>query len=552
MNRITAFIFCLCLLGASVWVNSEEAPADLILTNGTVITMDPALPKAEAIAVRGDRIVWLGDESEISKWFGRNTRVIGLKGAFVFPGLIDSHAHVTGLGNARVSIDLVGTANLDAVLEKVKEQVAKTAPGQWVQGRGWDQNDWPDKKFPGASDLDRVAPDHPVFLERIDGHAGWVNTQALKLGGVTAATKDPEGGKIHRDAKGNPTGILVDTAMDLVASKMKALSQEELIERTKLAAQDALSKGITMIHDAGSSKNDIDAWKVMAQKKELRVRIYSMVAMPSTFGEEYLKKKPQQFDPYLDIRSMKLVVDGAMGSRGAAMLEPYVDDPGNTGLLMWKEADLMRVLHAAKASGIQVGIHAIGNRANRMILDAYEKAGVKGLRWRIEHAQLLSSQDIPRFAKIDVIASMQPIHATSDMPWFADRVGKERTKAGAYVWRSLLNNKTIIAGGSDAPVEDINPLWGLYAAITRQDHKGKPDGGWLPEQRVSREEAIRMFTLDAAYAAFREKDLGTLTTGKLADMIVLPENLLTCDPKALIDMKVLYTVVGGQVRHQGK
>ncbi|MCI0413851.1 amidohydrolase [bacterium] len=552
MNRITAFIFCLCLLGASVWVNSEEAPADLILTNGTVITMDPALPKAEAIAVRGDRIVWLGDESEISKWFGRNTRVIGLKGAFVFPGLIDSHAHVTGLGNARVSIDLVGTANLDAVLEKVKEQVAKTAPGQWVQGRGWDQNDWPDKKFPGASDLDRVAPDHPVFLERIDGHAGWVNTQALKLGGVTAATKDPEGGKIHRDAKGNPTGILVDTAMDLVASKMKALSQEELIERTKLAAQDALSKGITMIHDAGSSKNDIDAWKVMAQKKELRVRIYSMVAMPSTFGEEYLKKKPQQFDPYLDIRSMKLVVDGAMGSRGAAMLEPYVDDPGNTGLLMWKEADLMRVLHAAKASGIQVGIHAIGNRANRMILDAYEKAGVKGLRWRIEHAQLLSSQDIPRFAKIDVIASMQPIHATSDMPWFADRVGKERTKAGAYVWRSLLNNKTIIAGGSDAPVEDINPLWGLYAAITRQDHKGKPDGGWLPEQRVSREEAIRMFTLDAAYAAFREKDLGTLTTGKLADMIVLPENLLTCDPKALIDMKVLYTIVGGQVRHQGK
>ena len=552
MNRITAVILFLCLFGAGFRVHSEDAPADLILTNGTIITMDPSLPKAEAIAVRGDRIVWIGEEADIGKWLGRSTRVIGLKGAYVFPGLIDSHAHVTGLGSAQVTIDLVGTADLPSVLEKVKERVAKAAPGQWVQGRGWDQNDWPEKKFPSASDLDRVAPDHPVFLERIDGHAGWVNTKALKLGGVTGATKDPEGGKIHRDAAGNPTGILVDTAMDLVASKMEALSQEELIERTKLAAQDALSKGITMIHDAGSSKDDINAWKAMALKKELPIRIYSMVAMPSSFGEEYLRKKPQQFDPYLDIRSMKLLVDGAMGSRGAAMLEPYIDDPGNTGLLMWKEADLMRVLRAAKASGIQVGIHAIGNKANRMILDAYEKVGVNGLRWRIEHAQLLSSQDIPRFAKIDVIASMQPIHATSDMPWYADRVGKERTKAGAYVWRSLLDNKAIIAGGSDAPVEDINPLWGLYAAITRQDHKGKPEAGWLPEQRVSREEAIRMFTLDAAYAAFREKDLGTLTTGKLADMIVLPENLLTCDPKAMIDMKVLYTIVGGQVRYQGK
>jgi predicted amidohydrolase YtcJ len=552
MNRITAFLLCLFLLAVVARVNSEEAPADLILTNATVITMDPALPQAQAIAMRGDRIVWIGEEADINKWFGRNTKVLGLKGAYVFPGLIDSHAHITGLGGAQITIDLVGAPDLPAVLEEVKAQVAKTAAGQWVQGRGWDQNDWPEKKFPSASDLDRVAPDHPVFLERIDGHAGWVNTQALKLGGVTSATKDPEGGKIHRDAKGNATGILVDTAMDLVASKMKSLSQEELIERTKLAAQDALSKGITMIHDAGSSKNDLDAWKAMAQKKELPIRIYSMVAMPSSFGEEYLKKKPQQFDPYLDIRSMKLVVDGAMGSRGAAMLEPYVDDPGNTGLLMWKEPDLMRVLSAAKASGIQVGIHAIGNKANRMILDAYEKVGVRGLRWRIEHAQLLSAQDIPRFAKIDVIASMQPIHATSDMPWFADRVGKERTKTGAYVWRSLLNHKTIIAGGSDAPVEDINPLWGLYAAITRQDHKGKPEGGWLPEQRVSSEEALRMFTVDAAYAAFREKDLGTLTTGKLADMIVVPENLLTCDPKAMIDMKVLYTIVGGQIRYQGK
>jgi predicted amidohydrolase YtcJ len=355
-----------------------------------------------------------------------------------------------------------------------------------------------------------------------------------------------------RDEKGAPTGILVDTAVDLVASKMKALSRSELIERTKLAAQDALSKGITMIHDAGSSKDDIAAWREMASKNELPIRIYSMVWMPSEFGEEYLKTGPQHYGPYLDVRSLKLVLDGAMGSRGAAMLEPYVDDPGNSGLLMWKEADMMRVLQAAKAAGIQVGIHAIGNRANRMVLDAYEKVDVKGLRWRIEHAQLLSAQDIPRFAQLDVIASMQPTHATSDMPWFADRVGPERTKWGAYVWRSLLKEKTLIAGGSDAPVEDINPIWGLYSAVTRQDHEGKPDGGWMPEQRVSMEEALRMFTVDAAYTAFREKDLGTLTVGKFADLIVVPENFLTCNPKDLIAMRPTYTVVGGKIRYQSK
>ena len=551
MMKFIAIILCFC-----VWaiprLEAADAQADLVLTNGTIITMDPNLARAEAIAVRGDKIVWIGKDSDASKWIGSSTKVIGLKNSYVFPGLIDSHAHILGLGTSRVSVDLVGAPDLNTALKRVQDQIAKTPKGQWVFGRGWDQNDWPVKEFPSASDLDRIAPDHPVFLERIDGHAGWVNTAALKLGGVTAATKDPDGGKIHHDSKGNPTGILVDTAMDLVTSKMESLSQEERISRTRLAAEDALRKGITMIHDAGSSREDIEAWKVMARKNDLPIRIYSMVAMPSSFGEEYLKSGPQKHGPYLDVRSMKIVIDGAMGSRGAAMLEPYVDDPKNTGLLMWTEPELIRVLTAAKKSGIQMGIHAIGNRANRMVLDAYEKIGVKNLRWRIEHAQLLSPQDIPRFSQLDVIASMQPIHATSDMPWYADRVGPERTKAGAYVWRSLLDRKTIIAGGSDAPVEDINPIWGLYAAITRQDHKGKPDGGWMPEQRVSREEALRMFTLDAAYTAFREKDLGSLSTGKLADMIVVPQDLLTCDPKAMIDMKVLYTIVGGKIRYELK
>jgi len=533
------------------WADKQQS-ADLVLTGGTIVTMDASMPSAEAIAIRGDKIVWLGKNAESSHWIGKSTQVIDLKGASVFPGLIDSHAHITSLGTSHVTIDLVGTTDLESVLTKVRERAAASGGSDWVQGRGWDQNDWPEKKFPTAADLDGVSNGHPVFLERIDGHAAWVNSAAMQLAGLSAATKDPEGGKLLRDEQGNPTGILVDNAVELVASKMKALSKQEIIERTKLAAQDALSKGITMIQDAGSSQGDIEAWREMVEKNELPVRIYSMVWMPSDFGEAYLKGGPKNYGTYLDVRSLKLILDGAMGSRGAAMLEPYVDDPGNKGLLMWKEPDMMRVLKAAKSAGIQVCIHAIGNRANRMVLDAYEKIGVKGLRWRIEHAQLLSPQDIPRFAQLDVIASMQPTHATSDMPWYADRVGQERTKAGAYVWRNLLNYKTIIAGGSDAPVEDINPIWGLYSAITREDHDGKPEGGWLPEQIVTREEALRMFTVDAAYAAFREKDLGTLTAGKLADMIVMPENLMTCEPKAMITMRPLYTIVGGKIRYQSK
>jgi predicted amidohydrolase YtcJ len=538
------------LLGFCGMSYAEEA--DLVLKNGTVITMDEATPEVSGVAVKSDRIIWIGKGVDVEKYIGKNTKVLDLHGGFVYPGLIESHAHIVGLGQTRSILDLVGTPDKSAIIKKVRD-AAKTAEiGKWILGRGWDQNDWPVKDFPTAADLDSVSTNNPVLLSRVDGHACWINTAAMKLAGITAATGDPEGGKIHRDAKGNPTGILVDNAMELVEKVVPAPSHQELIQYTRNALNEAAQKGITMIVDAGSSKEALDAFRELASTDQLPVRIYSMVSYGTPFTETYLNQGPSNYGAYLDVRALKLYMDGALGSRGAALLQPYSDDPKNSGLLLMQQDKLMDVLQRAKKSGIQVGIHAIGDRANRMVLDAYEKTGVKGLRWRIEHAQVLSPSDIPRFTKLDVIASMQPTHATSDGPWATDRIGSERVK-GAYAWRSLLDLKTVIAAGSDAPVEDINPLWGIYSAITRQDHEGKPQGGWHPEQLVTHYEALHMFTVDGAYAAFREKDLGSISVGKLADFVVLPENILKCEPKKLIDMKVQYTISGGKIRyHAGK
>lgn len=540
-NWLVLVMLAFCGFGAA-----EEA--DLVLKNGTVITMDESIPEASAVAVKGDRIIWVGNTTEADIWIGKKTRVLDLDGGFVYPGLIESHAHIVGLGQTRSILDLVGTTDKATIAKKVQDRAKKTSKRAWILGRGWDQNDWVIKEFPTAADLDSATPNHPVCLGRIDGHAVWVNSEAMKLAGITSSTKDPDGGKIHRDAQGNPTGILVDAATSLVEHVISPPSHEDLIRFTRTALNEAARKGITMIQDAGSSKEALDAFRELASAGQLPVRIYSLVSYGSPFTESYLNQGPANYGPYLDVRALKLYMDGALGSRGAALLEPYTDDPKNSGLLLMQQDKLMEVLQRAHKSGIQVGIHAIGDRANRMVLDAYEKIGVQGLRWRIEHVQVLAPSDIPRLAKLDVIASMQPTHATSDGPWATDRLGPERVK-GAYAWRSLLDRKTIIAGGSDAPVEDINPLWGIYAAITRQDHQGKPEDGWHPEQLVTRNEALRMFTVDATYAAFREKELGSIRTGKLADFVVLPENLLTCDPKKLIDMKVRYTITGGKIRY---
>ena len=508
-------------------VSREQA--DLVLKNGAIITMEKETPRAQAVAIKGDRIVWVGDTDSAGAWIGKNTKQIDLKGAFVYPGFIESHAHIESLGDLRMKIDLVGTPDKTAIVDLVRARVSSAAKGAWILGRGWDQNDWPVKEFPVAGDLDAVSPDNPVVLGRVDGHACWINSRALAIAGITADTKDPDGGKVIRDTSGKPTGVLVDNAMELVLSKMKMLTLDESIQRVQLALKEAAQKGITLITDAGSGRdgsNDLEAFKTLAARNELPVRVYSMAWMPSQTGKTLLSTGPQHFGPYLEERCVKLIMDGALGSRGAALLQPYSDDPGNSGLLMWKEQDLLEVLRLAKQKGIQVAIHSIGDRANRMVLDAYEKTNARDLRWRIEHAQVLAPADLPRFAKLDVIASMQPTHATSDGPWATDRLGPDRVK-GAYAWRSLLDLKTTIAGGSDAPVEDINPLWGIYAAITRQDHSGKPEGGWHPEQRVTREEALRIYTTSALMPHFVRK---SWARSKWASSQISPCCHLICCP----------------------
>jgi predicted amidohydrolase YtcJ len=434
----------------------------------------------------------------------------------------------------------------------VKKKAQELKSGDWILGAGWDEDRWPEPKLPSAADLDAVAPHHPVFLSRIDTHAAWVNSLALKLAQIDRSTPDREGGKIYRNPQGDPTGILLDIAMQQIYDILPHPTLEETVEITQKILHDCLRKGITSIHNAATFENDLNVFKTLAHRQTLPLRVYAMVVMPDQLGESFLKNGMQNYGPFFEVRCIKLFIDGAMGSRGAALMEPYCDDPGNKGLLLWDEKTLLPILKQAKEKGFQVAIHAIGDLGAHLVLNAYEKIGVQGLRWRMEHAQLLKPEDIERFHSLGIIAAIQPMHATEDMRWIADRIGEERCKKGAFLWRSFLDHGIVLTGGSDAPVVDDNPLWGIYAAITRQDFEGNPKEGWYPDQRMTPLEALQMYTINAAYAAYREKELGSIKQGKLADLVVLPKNLLTCDPKDLIDMQVLYTIINGKVGYQTK
>ena len=480
-----------------------------------------------------------------------SARVVDYGDATILPGLTDAHGHLYGLGLSLDTVPLYA-ASVDEVVARVKERAARAAPGDWILGRGWDQNRWPGKQFPTASVLDAAVPDHPVWLRRVDGHAGWANSAAMRAAGVTAATKDPEGGRIIRDANGNPTGVFVDAAESLIDSKTPPPSFALRKQRVLAAAQTIAKNGLTEMHDAGADGETILAVRELIDEKRFPIRVYVMVGDDARLLDTWFRQGPLiDYGGRLTVRSVKLYADGALGSRGAALLAPYSDDPGNTGLLVSTQAHLADVAKRARAAGFQVNTHAIGDRGVRNVFDAYESAGATPAdRFRIEHFQVVAPSDFPRLAKSGIIASMQPTHATSDMYWAEDRVGPERIK-GAYAWRTVLDSGARLALGSDFPVEAVNPFFGIYAAVTRQDQKGWPPGGWYPTQKLTLAEAVRGFTLDAAFAAFEETSRGTIEPGRLADFTIVDGDFYATSPADLFKAKVRMTVVGGEVVYGG-
>jgi len=475
-------------------------------------------------------------------------RVVDASNATILPGLTDAHGHLYGLGLSLDIVRLVDTQSFDEVVARVKERAAMAKPGEWIVGRGWDQNDWPVKEFPTSAALDAAIPDNPVFLRRVDGHAAVANTAALRAAGVTAATQDPEGGRIVRDANGNPTGVFVDAAMNLVGDKIPLPSHEQRKARILASAQAIAATGLTEMHDAGIDAATITAVKELIDEKRFPIRVYAMLGDNDPLLDTWFRQGPlMSYGGRLTVRAVKLYADGALGSRGAALLAPYSDDPSNSGLMLAKPQHLQDVARRGRAAGFQVNAHAIGDRGVRNVIDAYAGAGVSAKdRYRIEHLQVIAPEDVPRLVQHGILASMQPTHATSDMYWAEARLGPERVK-GAYAWRTILNAGIRLPLGSDFPVEDVNPFFGLYAAVTRQDQKGWPEGGWYPSQRLTLAEAIRGFTLDAAYAAFEEDSRGTIEPGKLADLTIVEGDLFAMPATEIYKAKVRYTVVGGEV-----
>ncbi|HEY0156090.1 MAG TPA: amidohydrolase [Thermoanaerobaculia bacterium] len=522
-------------------------PADATLfLGGTVVAGATQTPQTDhGVLVAGGTIREVGPASALRAKHP-NARVVDVTGTTVLPGLVDAHAHLYGLGVALDVVSLVGTTSYDEVIARVRQRAATAAPGEWIVGRGWDQNDWDVKEFPTAAGLDAAFPDRPIALERVDGHATLANTAAMRAAGVTAATADPAGGRIVRDANGNPTGIFIDAASGLIDQAVPPVSAAQRKARVLAAAQAIAASGLTGLHDAGIDAATITAVQELIDEKRFPIRVYGMLGDNDALLQQWFESGPLvDYGGRLTIRSVKLYADGALGSRGAALLAPYSDDPGNTGLLVSQPAHIQQIARRGRAAGFQINTHAIGDRGVRETINAYANAGITPKeRYRIEHLQVIALDDLPRLVRHGIIASMQPTHATSDMYWAEARVGPERIK-GAYAWRSILNAGGRLALGSDFPVEDVNPFFGLYAAVTRQDQKGWPAGGWRPSERLTLAEAIRGFTSDAAYAAFEEKTRGTIEPGKLADFTIVEGDLFT-QPE-LYKAKVRYTVVGGEI-----
>src|SRR2546425_12693130 len=542
---------------------SPAEPADVVFVNGNVYTVNEKQPRAEAIAVKGDHIVFVGSNANAKRFQGGGTRVIDLHGETVVPGMTDAHYHFIGVGQREMNLNLEGITNLEDFLAKVKERVDRAKPGEWVTGRGWIETFWKPPVFPPRWDLDKISPNNPVFLTRADGHGAVANSAALKIGGVTKDSKDPFGGQILRDKKtGEPVGMLLDNAQGFVSRHIPQATQAEIEQAMILANNRSIQLGLTQIQDPGGTYRDVDLYQKLYGEGKLKLRIYKAVYGPGPEAKRLLSEGPiiEAFGNRFNLRAIKVVSDGALGSRGAALLAPYSDAPDSSGFLRVKEDDLLPMLKEALQKGIQVETHAIGDYANRFILDEYEKAlnavpkserKIAEPRWRDEHSQIVNPIDIPRFAKLGIIPSMQPSHAIGDLHFAPSRLGMKRLE-GAYAWQSFIKSGSIIAGGSDAPVERGEPMIEFYAAVARRDQKGYSGEGWDPEQAVSREQALKMFTIWAAYAAFEEKLKGSIEVGKLADLTVLSADIMKISEAQILKTRCLMTVIGGEVSYQLK
>ncbi len=538
-----------------------EAPdvADTIFLNGNIHTVNDAQPHAEAIAIKGERIVFVGANDEAKKYSGSTTRTIDLQGKTVVPGLTDSHCHILEIGQRLTHLNLDDAASKESFLSKVKEQAEDSGPGQWITGRGWIETFWKPPVFPTRQDLDKVAPANPVFLERSDGHAAVANSKALERAGIDAQTPNPFGGEILRDPKtGEALGMLLDNAKELVAKKIPTASPEENEKALLFGVQRTLALGWCEIQNAGSTLPEVELMRKLYAEGKIKLRIYNAVYGPGEAATRLLKDGPtmDEYERRFTTRTIKVVFDGSLGSRSAALLEPYADAK-TSGFLTQKEGDLRPMLREDLRRGIQVETHAIGDRANRTILDLYAEAfkavpaadrKIKEPRWRVEHAQILSASDLPRFAKLGVIASMQPSHAISDLFFAPSRLGEKRL-AGAYAWESLLKSGAIVVGGSDAPVEQGEPMTEFYAAVARKSKQGFTGPGWHPEEAVTRAQALKMFTAGPAFAAFQEVDKGSIATGKLADLTILSDDIMKIPEPDILRTRCVMTVIGGEIAY---
>jgi predicted amidohydrolase YtcJ len=570
-NRRAALFAALALLVGIAACDTPESvePADLVLRGGSVVTVDDALPRAEAVAIRGFEIVAVGSNREIDAYLGPETETLELEGRLAIPGFIDGHAHYLSLGEAKMILDLTRAATWSEIVEQVAAAAREAEPGEWIFGSGWHQEKWtelPEPNLDGQplhASLSSVSPDNPVHLAHSSGHAIFVNERALKLAGIDSTTADPPGGTIVRDDDGNPTGLMRETAEGLIRAVIDRENSEraphereaELRRQMELAGREALSKGVTTVHDAGASFDDIDRFKAWAREGALPVRLYVMVGLDET--NDALAERLDDYriipdgNDFLSVRSIKRMVDGGLGAHGAWLLEPYTDMPDSTGLILDSPENIEATGRLAIRHGFQLNTHAIGDRGNREILDVYERIfadnpTAQDLRWRIEHAQHLDPAEVPRFAELGVIASMQGVHASSDGPWLPKRLGDKRAGDISYVWRSLLDAGAIVTNGTDAPVEDVDPIASFYASVTREMANGE---AFHPEQSITRIETLRSYTIDNAYAAFEEHLKGSITPGKLADITIISKNIMTIPLEEIPTAKVDYTILGGEIAY---